>query len=199
MLAFDLDDKDDIDFVHAVQPIVEGVVRIVEPAELYLVKIDSWFGDKWLGFSNKVLGAFGIQYRKTLRVPPFVPARVVSERFYRRGVTSSYDLHTSASLHVEQSSEDNARRRMSVVCPDAAIVWWTGTTRSNQRGALMAYLPTPDGHSGWYAELKKVEGWRVAQTSCTSVRELESYALSTARDGQPHGQSPRLVELPLQR
>jgi hypothetical protein len=65
---------------------------------------------------------------------------------------------------------------MSVVCPKAAVFWWTGSTRSNQRGVLMAYLPTPDGHNGWYAEFKKVSDWKVAQTLRTTARELASYA-----------------------
>ena len=42
----------------------------------------------------------------------------------------------------------------------------------------MTYLPTADGHTGWYAELKKVAGWRVAKTLCTTATELASYATS---------------------
>lgn len=176
-LALDLDDNDDIGFVHEVKPIIEGVLRVVEPPELYIVKVDSWFGDKWLGFSNKLVGAVGVQYRATLRVPPFVPARVISQRFLQRGTNGAYrDEDTTLKLHVEQTSEDNAKRLMSVVCPKAAVFWWTGSTRSNQRGVLMAYLPTPDGHNGWYAEFKKVSDWKVAQTLRTTARELASYA-----------------------
>ena len=67
-LAFDLDDNDDIGFVHQVRPIVAGVLRVVEPVEVYLVKVDNWFGENWLGFSNKLVGAVGVQYRQTLRV-----------------------------------------------------------------------------------------------------------------------------------
>lgn len=181
MIALDLDDNDDIGFVHEVRPIIEGVLRVVEPAELYVVKIDSWFGDKWLGFSNKLVGSVGVQYRATLRMPPFVPARVVSQRFFRRDMTRKYvDENTTLKLHIEQTSEDNAKRLMSVVCPNAAVFWWSGSTRRNQRGALMAYLPTPEGHGGWYAELEQGDVWRVARALCTTARELSSYAANAS-------------------
>jgi hypothetical protein len=79
-------------------------------------------------------------------------------------------------LHIEQTSEGNAKRLMSVVCPNAAVFWWSGSTRKNQRGAVMAYLPTPEGHNGWYAEFKKIDDWSVTQTVGTTARELSSYA-----------------------
>ena len=47
------------------------------------------------------------------------------------------------------------------------------TTRTNQRGARMAYLPTSDCHNGWYAEFKKVGDWRVGpERERTRYREV---------------------------
>jgi hypothetical protein len=40
----------------------------------------------------------------------------------------------------------------------------------------MAYLPTAEGHTGWYAELKFANGREVARTLQTTARELASYA-----------------------
>lgn len=178
-LVFDLNEHDDIGFAQQVRPIVAGVLHVVEPLEVYLVKIDNWFGEKWLGFSNKLVGAVGVQYRQTLRVPPFVPARVVAQRFHRREADGDYiEGDAALNLHVEQTSEDNARRLMSVVCPNAAVFWWSGGSRTNQRGSLMAYLPTSSGHSGWYADFKKVHEWSVGKALCTTTRELSTYAAS---------------------
>lgn len=180
MPTLDLDDDDDLGFIDAVRPIIDGVVRAVEPAELYVVKVDSWFGDNWLGFSNKLRGLVGVQYRKTLRVPPFVPARVVSQRFFRREANQAHGHERTASkLHLEQTSAANAKRLMSLVAPKAAVFWWSGSTRRNQRGALMAYLPTPNGHVGWYAAFKNTDDWKVARALCTTARELSSYATVT--------------------
>ena len=40
------------------------------PSVLYLVRVNNWFGEKWLGFAGKMLGSFGVSYREDLRVPP---------------------------------------------------------------------------------------------------------------------------------
>ncbi len=168
---------DDAGFVEHVLAIVAGVVRVVEPRELYLVKVDSWFGASWLGFSHKAMGALGVAHRRTLRVPPFAPARVVSQRFLRRQPDGGYMREDSPlQLHVAQRSEDNRRRSMAEVCPDAAVCWWSGQTTQNARGALMAYVPTTEGHVGWYAEFKKVESWGVAKTCGVTAQELATYA-----------------------
>lgn len=173
-LAFDLDEKDDTRFVeHHVKPLVAGVLRIANPLEVYLVKVDTWFGEKWLGFSNKELGAFGVQNRDTLRVPPFVPARIRAQRFFRRVGDHAY---AASNLHVAQTSKANARRLMSIVCPNAAVFWWSGESRPNGRASLMAYLPTSEGHAGWYVEFKRVEDWSTATTLGTTTAELAAYA-----------------------
>ena len=56
------------------------------------------------------------------------------------------------------------------------MFWWSGDSRRNARGLLMAYLPTPEGHTGWYAELRKVEEWRPAKTLRITAHELAMYA-----------------------
>lgn len=176
-IELDLIETDDVGFVHLVRPIVGGVIRLVAPSEVYVIKVDSWFGDKWLGFSYKALGQLSVHHRRTLRVPPFVPARIASQRHYRRGAGERYELDsTSPPLHVEQTSEENARRRMSTTCPDAAVFWWSGGSRQNRRGSLMTYLPTPEGHTGWYAEFRHETEWRPAKTLETTAQELAAYA-----------------------
>ena len=47
------------------------------------VHIDHWFGDRWLGFYGKFLGAAGVRNRRLtdeLTPPPFHPHRVQSAR-----------------------------------------------------------------------------------------------------------------------
>ena len=66
-LDLDLDEHDDPGYLDVVRPIMAGVLRVVAPPDAYVVKVDSWFGERWLGTD-----------RKTLRLPPFVPARVVA-------------------------------------------------------------------------------------------------------------------------
>ncbi|MBP6840255.1 MAG: hypothetical protein KA190_23350 [Kofleriaceae bacterium] len=177
MIELNVQPGDDAGFVAQIQAIVAGLVRVAAPRELYLVRVDNWFGASWLGFSHKVMGAFGVAHRRTLAVPPFVPARVVSQRFLRRQPDGAYSREaTTLRLHIAQRSEDNRRRSMAEVCPDAAVCWWSGQTTQNARGALMAYVPTTEGHVGWYAEFRKLETWGVARTRGVTVHELATYA-----------------------
>lgn len=177
--AFDLEQNDDLGFVRIVQPIVAGVLKVIAPSEVYLVKVDNWFGPSWLGFSHKALGVLGVQHRHTLRVPPFVPARIRSQRLLRyQSMTGTNEQARwkRANLHIAQQGTANDARLMSRVCPNAAVFWLSGHSGTNQRGCLMSYLPTDDGHTGWYAGFRQTDRWRVADTVCTTANELSNYA-----------------------
>jgi hypothetical protein len=161
MLNLELDANDDPDFGRAAQTAVLGVLSVSKPPEVYLVKVGNWFGPKWLAFSHKALSALGIA-SSDLRVPPFVPARVVHEKYFVR-VPEGEDYVSAVApltLHVRQTSSANAARRISSLCPHAALFWWTGSTHTTGRGGLMAYVPAPSGHAYWYAELTRMTHWR---------------------------------------
>jgi hypothetical protein len=157
---FERDGDDDPGFVSEVVGLVRGAVAMSAPNSVFIVKIDSWFGPRWLSFSCKMMGAFGVSYLSELVIPPFVPRRVMSQRSYDRAGDHFVEVHGAAPLHVRQSSEANLRRRLKDMHPNAALFWWSGNTRSTGRGALMAYLPTPEGHTDWYAELRRDGEWK---------------------------------------
>src|SRR5437762_13338148 len=83
-IAPELDDAPE--FVRQVEQVANGVIRRHAPESVVLIKIDNFFGSKWLGFSGKALGALGVwnkpynQPADNIRIPPFVPNRVVSQR-----------------------------------------------------------------------------------------------------------------------
>ena len=176
-LPLDLDDRDDIGFVHEVRRIVTGAVDATAPAEVYIVKIDNWFSSRWVGFSHKALGAVRVAHREKFRIPPFVPNRVVSQAYFTSLKVNGYvAVDAPQMLHVVQTSTDNDHRLVSRHCPRAALFWWSGDSRRQKRGALMAYLPTDDGHTGWYVDLVDHGGWSVALTVGTSRTELERFS-----------------------
>lgn len=71
--------SDAAEFVSA----VESLIAHAELESLTLVKIDGYFSRRWLGLAGKALGAVRVTSRE-LRVPPFVPARVVWQRTFVR-------------------------------------------------------------------------------------------------------------------
>jgi len=109
-----------------------------------------------------------------------VPARVISQRDYLRGEGGRHVAYPSAPpLHISQPSEDNSRRLVSTLYPDAALFWWSGSSRANGRGSLMAYLPQAGatGHAAWYAELAlTTSNWAVSKTSGISAVDLCRHA-----------------------
>jgi hypothetical protein len=54
---------DDADFVAWVERVIENVEQRFVTEQSYVVKIDNWFGRRWLGFSGKALGALGFSNR----------------------------------------------------------------------------------------------------------------------------------------
>ncbi|MGC4093053.1 MAG: hypothetical protein QM756_35230 [Polyangiaceae bacterium] len=178
-LMLELDESDDIQFVHMIRPVIVGVLKDLTPPQAYVVKVNQWFGPRWLHFSHKALGALRVT-SLDLCIPPFVPARVISETYYERTGGTLNQAAASLRLHIEQSSAQNARRHLRELCPDAALFWWTGDTLRSGRGTLMAYLPGHEGHSAWYAEFKRTERWQYALTRRISSAELDRFAYAGA-------------------
>ncbi|MBK7075932.1 MAG: hypothetical protein IPH44_26925 [Myxococcales bacterium] len=167
-------EDDDLDAVAWAERTIRREIARVEPRELHLVTIDGWFSQRWLGFSNKELGAVRFA-TMALRVPPFVPSRVIAHQCLVRERGGAYvPLPRPPELHRRQPSAANRDRTLAALFPDAALCWWSGGTRSSGRGSLMAYLPGEGGHTAWYAELARgaTGAWRVTRTVGVGAAEL---------------------------
>ena len=162
---------DDDEYLDWVEAAMVGVEEAFKTDQTYVVKIDNWFGKRWLGFSGKSLGALGVRKEK-LTLPPFVPSRVISQRrFFETGT----DPGRRKRLHVWQRSGENLQRYADVVLPGAHAFWYSGRSASNDRASFMAYLSTPDGHWPWYVGLQRQEKWRVVECVGIGIRELETF------------------------
>jgi hypothetical protein len=78
-MRFVQQEDDDAEFLEQVRLCIDWVTQVHRPPELFLIKIDNWFGPNWLRFSGKCLGAIAI-WKDRLTIPPFVPHRVLWER-----------------------------------------------------------------------------------------------------------------------
>ena len=177
---------DSAEFMKKVRALVAGVARDFEPSRLYIVRIDNWFGPKWMHFAGKFTAGKGFAigvHKTTLHVPPFVPHRVVAERvfagpFFKEGIIRP-------PLHIECTSELALTRRIVDVDRDAAFAWFSGESEVQRRGSIMVYLPvasTPAtshrrerrGSGAFYVGLSEHElGWEPAMLRGISRGEVE--------------------------
>jgi hypothetical protein len=133
---------DQAEFIEKARALAIGVVSECEPARLYVVRIDNWFGPKWMHFAGKFTAGKGaaIGVHKTrLHVPPFVPNRVVAERVF--GGPDYEETVVAAPLHIECPSKQALVRRIEDIDKDAALIWFSSESEAQKRGSVMVYLP----------------------------------------------------------
>jgi hypothetical protein len=160
------------EFIQAVEEAVNGAVRLHSPETLVLIKIDNWFGFKWLGFSGKMyigkhasLPVWNLR-RTTLsdhiRVPPFVPERVVLQR--RFAAPDYAETDAGEPVHRTMRSRFALGREVLIEAPKTAFAWYSGKSAVHGRGALMMHIPVEKSHWAWYVGLHEGEPWRVGKT-----------------------------------
>ena len=140
---------DSAEFIEKARAIALGVAQEYEPARLYIIRIDNWFGSKWMHFAGKFTvgiplrrglyaAAIGV-HKSRLHVPPFVPHRVVAERVF---VGPDFEETVAAApLHIEIPSKIALTRRIEDIDMDAVFVWFSGESEAQKRGSVMVYLP----------------------------------------------------------
>jgi hypothetical protein len=177
---------DSAEFMKKVQALVVGVARDYEPARLYVIRIDNWFGPKWMHFAGKFSAGkhfYAGIHKVTLRVPPFVPHRVVGERVF---AGPNYDETLARPpLHIECASMLALTRRIADVDKEAAFVWFSGQSEVQKRGSIMVYLPVASAPTAncrnerrrtgaFYVGLSEHEiGWEPAMLRGISRGEVE--------------------------
>lgn len=153
---------------------IHGIARTHGCRAVHIVEIDGYFGGKWVKFSSKCLGAFGV-WRKRTTIPPFVPSRVLYERrLLLKGRWAQYEDNPDRfRLHRYQESTRNYERIASRIAPDVAMIWFGGGSAQEGEASFMAYVPVSDeDHWCWYASLKRMENWRVSRLIGITRREL---------------------------
>jgi hypothetical protein len=164
--------KDDASFLVLVEIIANGTIHQFHPADVFLVRTDHWFDQKWLAFSGQVLGAVGVATRR-LTIPPFVPNRVVSQDAYALDEAAGSYVHTEAPLlHLVQTSRENLTRFIDRITKSGMFVWFSGGTQQASTGSIMVYVVAGDSQSAWYASFHRSTTWQVNKVSGLSKNEL---------------------------
>jgi len=157
-----------------VSQLLSSLIRLNQPAEVYVVNIDHWFDHKWQYFSGKTLGALGV-WKSRLTIPPFDPGRVIREIHFRlHSATNSYREETRKPLHIDQWSVRNLNRYINDVSNSAVFIWYSSNTEKGDRASLMVYVVNSEGVFPWYASLVKRDGWQLNKVRGISRAQLEA-------------------------
>jgi len=161
LMRFVPDNDDAPEFLAEVQALTDGLLQAFAPPAIVVIKIDNYFGKKWLHFSGKALGAVGV-WKKRLNVPPFVPNRVVSQSAF---TGRTYDEAISTNpIHIHTESTNALRRYVADVAHGSAIVWYSGQSKKSGHGSMMAHFPTADGYWPLYVHWVNRGSWRVVES-----------------------------------
>ena len=162
-------ENDDKNLVRLVEQIFNAGVRLNQPNEVFIVKVDHWFDWKWREFSHKVFGALGI-WRNPLRIPPFIPDRIIEERHFER-VGKTYRQKDGFKLHIYQHSDENVQRKIKRT--SAIYVWYSGDTMNNSQASLMVYTFNGEFQNSWYVSFTKKSSWQIYKTDNISKAEVK--------------------------
>jgi len=164
---------DSTEFIAKARAIAIGVAQEYEPARLYAIRIDNWFGPKWMHFAGKFTvgkgAAIGVHKTK-LHVPPFVPSRVVAERVF---AGPDYEETVVAPpLHIECPSKQALLRRIADIDKDAAFLWFSGESETQRRGSVMVYLPVATDAAFYVGLSQRETSWEPAMLRGVSRSEV---------------------------
>lgn len=170
MIHIQNETDDDLEFISLTESFANRLIDGVSPGALCLVKIDHWFDFKWRGFQGKLLGALGVRDFEKLRVPPFIPSRVVYQLYFTK--VGKEWREQKAGLHVYQSSSENLTSSCLVAVSEPQLfIWYSGGTNSSKRGSLMAYVVEPENARSLYLSLAKNGEWHSIKTDGISKNE----------------------------
>ena len=174
-----LPEKDDADeFIAQVDALANGIAEKHAPKCLIVIKVNSWFGSRWLGFSGKLLGMAGVHLRAArgvwrsdlLSVPPFVPSRIVSQR--RFAAPNYLEVAAGSPLHRAVKSSAAILRQIAALEPGAAVLWYSGNSERADHASTMAYIPGSDSYTCWYVSWAKHQAWHFEETAEITRQEL---------------------------
>jgi hypothetical protein len=202
--------SDDPAVIEFFNSIVAGLLSERAPEEFYLVQIDNWFDQKWLGFSGygtakppfgyPLLGRFeAVKVEVSsdkLTLPPFNPNRIASQRCFARSGAWYEDAPLGPPHRfTKQRSKQNIQHRVENAFSSACLVWYSSNTIANDRASLMAYTVKDGAVDSWYSSFQRTDRWRIHSVKGTSRESIEALiakgadSRTEARGSAPFGLS----------
>ncbi len=168
---------DDADFISLTQRLIHGIVSTRRLDDYCVVRIDNWFGDRWLNFSGKTLGALGVHKPTRVTFPPLVPSRVRSYTLSRFDATEDdyCAVEEGQPVHKWQSSGTNLQNFVESAFPESSFFWFSGNSGANRRGSVMGYVSGNGECWTWYLEFRKDTEWKQSKGINIAPDEVRFY------------------------
>lgn len=180
------------EFVDTVESIVRGRLLGEPTKAVYALKLDNWFDHKWLNFVGTIY-PISIWSGK-LRIPPFVPERIIETRKYVWSPESErYDCRDAEVVHEGPLGVTELLNKFIAPLADGSglFVWMSGNTLSNGRGSLMVYDIVGDQQDSWYCGFTEKNGcWKLGRCQGTSPTVVEFFQEKGESEDLGFGGSP---------
>jgi hypothetical protein len=193
MIAFPAEPGDDTHFLDLVRLVVAAELKSLAVPELFLIRIDNWIDEKWLGFSGlgRVEFSYGghrwpvdtalDEFRDCTHptFPPFAPTRVLKECHFVQESSGSYVLAQEARIvhgRTRQQSTKNLQRRIGDFSSSALFVWFSSNSQVSGRGSLMVYRSNDSDVTSWYASFDAAHDWRPSRVKGIALGQLLAWS-----------------------
>jgi hypothetical protein len=174
---------DDPAFISLIGSFVIAYAESTSATRIYLIHVDNWFGERWLGFAGKFRGIAGIRQRRgklgidertrSLAIPPFRPSRVQAYAGFSIAEDGTTKEVYASPLHRERNGGC-----IQTLFGDGLYAWYSGNTAQNTTGCLMVYELNAGGQNAWYLNFSTDAAgkWNVASCRNTQLAECRAIA-----------------------
>jgi len=163
--------NDNTNFILNCEKIITNSIRLWQPSEIYINRVDNWFDKKWLGFSGKLLGEVSV-WKSNLTIPPFHPNRIESSDSFVKSGEQYVKKENPHALHIYQKSNENLKRYVSGLTTNGLLIWYSGNSKLNGLGSVMCYLVLETKCHPFYLTLSEKNQWHISQNHGISKKTI---------------------------
>lgn len=167
--------NDNKNFIAALNGFVDQLTNDLEPAEIYMIRINEWFDHKWLGYSGRgiiqfpysepyILAKLDKRFLDRLTFPPFNPNQVRAEHYWKLENSGDYNGTEKPHCIYNQKLKYNSynwHNLVESVSSSGVFVWFSSNSESSGNGSIMVYAIEGVDIQTWYASFSEESGWEI--------------------------------------
>lgn len=164
---------DDPGYLACIENAASALVKRAAPEEIFLVRMDNWFGPDYLNYGVTPENPDGF------RIPPFRKSHIVSELYFQKSETGKYDTAKARFVLHPAVPEKTGPRLVCDYAESTLFIWFASKSKIARRGSLMIYQVEEGQVTAWFALFSKNGAWRVANTQGAAPETVAAMARCT--------------------